>query len=159
MSLMSGRLMRDQTLCYIPLFDYHQRGIPDIGEGFFYLLTFGVTARKGRATDNKAAIPGVFFDDDFQITKQSAIMAFSLITNDTMNAVTALELYRNKNVVEKAFGNLKERLNMRRTLVSSEQSLDGKVFIQFVALIRHSASNILRIIFFDMRPQPSNNIS
>ncbi len=52
-----------------------------------------------------------------------------------MDAVNALELYRNKDVVEKAFGNLKERLNMRRALVSSEQSLDGKLFVQFVALI------------------------
>ena len=60
---------------------------------------------------------------------------FALITNVTMNAVTALEFYRNKDVIEKAFGNLKERLNMRRTLVSSEQSLDGKLFVQFVALI------------------------
>jgi transposase len=60
---------------------------------------------------------------------------FALITNEKMDAVTALELYRNKDVVEKAFGNLKERLNMRRTLVSSEQSLDGKLFVQFVALI------------------------
>lgn len=60
---------------------------------------------------------------------------FALITNETMDAVTALELYRNKDVVEKAFGNLKDCLNMRRTLVSSEQSLDGKLFVQFVALI------------------------
>jgi len=60
---------------------------------------------------------------------------FALITNEAMDAVTALELYRNKDVVEKAFGNLKERLNMRRTLVSSEQSLEGKLFVQFVALI------------------------
>ncbi|OMF18506.1 transposase [Paenibacillus sp. FSL H8-0548] len=60
---------------------------------------------------------------------------FALVTNETMDAVTALELYRNKDVVEKAFGNLKERLNMRRTLVSSEQSLDGKLFVEFVALI------------------------
>ena len=60
---------------------------------------------------------------------------FALITNETMDAVTALELYRNKDVVEKAFGNLKERLNMRRALVSSEQSLEGKLFVQFVALI------------------------
>ena len=52
-----------------------------------------------------------------------------------MDAVTALELYRNKDVVEKAFGNLKERLNMRRVLVSSEQSIEGKLFVQFVALI------------------------
>jgi len=60
---------------------------------------------------------------------------FSMITNETMDGATALELYRNKDVVEKAFGNLKERLNMRRALVSSEQSLDGKLFVQFVALI------------------------
>jgi len=52
-----------------------------------------------------------------------------------MDAITALELYRNKDVVEKAFGNLKERLNMRRTLISSEQSLEGKLFVNFVALI------------------------
>ncbi len=48
---------------------------------------------------------------------------------------TALEIYRNKDLVEQAFGNLKERLNLRRTLVSSEQSLDGKLFVEFVALI------------------------
>lgn len=60
---------------------------------------------------------------------------FALITNEKMDPVTALELYRNKDIVEKAFGNLKERLNMRRALVSSEQSLDGKLFVQFVALI------------------------
>ncbi len=60
---------------------------------------------------------------------------FVLLTNETMDAVTALEIYRNKDLVEKAFGNLKERLNLRRTLVSSEQSLDGKLFIEFVALI------------------------
>ena len=60
---------------------------------------------------------------------------FALLTNETIDAITALELYRNKDVVEKAFGNLKERLNMRRTLVSSEQSLDGKLFVEFVALI------------------------
>jgi transposase len=52
-----------------------------------------------------------------------------------MDAVTALELYRNKDVVEKAFGNLKERLSMRRALVSSEQILEGKLFVLFVALI------------------------
>ena len=58
-----------------------------------------------------------------------------LLSNEKMSAIKALELYRNKDVVEKAFGNLKERLNMRRTLVSSEQSLDGKLFVEFIALI------------------------
>ncbi len=40
-----------------------------------------------------------------------------------------------KDIVEKGFGNLKERLNMRRLLVSSEKGLDGKIFTEFVALI------------------------
>ena len=60
---------------------------------------------------------------------------FALISNETMDATTALHLYRRKDVVEKAFGNIKERLNMRRLLVSSERSLDGKLFVEFVALI------------------------
>jgi len=60
---------------------------------------------------------------------------FVLLTNESMDAITALEIYRNKDVAEKAFGNLKERLNMRRMLVSSEQSLEGKLFVTFIALI------------------------
>ncbi len=60
---------------------------------------------------------------------------FALMSNDIQDAVQALEVYHNKDVVEKAFENLKERLNLRRLAVSSEQSLDGKLFVQFVALI------------------------
>ena len=60
---------------------------------------------------------------------------FALITNEKMDAMTALHLYRMKDVVEKGFGNLKERLNLRRLLVSSERSLDGKIFTEFIALI------------------------
>lgn len=60
---------------------------------------------------------------------------FALLSNEKMDSIEALELYRNKDVAEKAFGNLKERLNLRRTLVSSEQGLDGKLFVEFIALI------------------------
>jgi len=45
---------------------------------------------------------------------------FVLISNDIKDSLEALKLYRSKNLIEKAFGNLKERLNMRRTSVSSE---------------------------------------
>ncbi len=60
---------------------------------------------------------------------------FALVSNEIKDPIKALDIYRNKDLVEKAFGNLKERLSMRRLLVSSEQSLDGKLFVQFVALI------------------------
>ncbi len=66
---------------------------------------------------------------------------FALLSNEKMSSIRALELYRNKDLVEKAFGNLKERLNLRRTLVSSEQSLNGKLFVEFVALIYLSHIN------------------
>jgi transposase len=60
---------------------------------------------------------------------------FALISNDIKDPIKALEIYRNKDLAEKAFGNLKERLNFRRALVSSDQSLDGKLFVEFIALI------------------------
>ncbi len=60
---------------------------------------------------------------------------FALVSNEVKDPVLALVIYRRKDIVEKAFGNLKERLNCRRLLASSEASLDGKLFVEFVALI------------------------
>jgi len=60
---------------------------------------------------------------------------FVLLSSEKMDSINALELYRNKDIIEKAFGNLKDRLNLRRTLVSSESGLDGKLFVGFVGLI------------------------
>jgi transposase len=60
---------------------------------------------------------------------------FALVGNDTMDAGQALSLYRNKDIVEKAFDNVKDRLDMRRMIVSSDLSLDGKLFVDFIALI------------------------
>ena len=64
--------------------------------------------------------------------KQEAIDAarerygfFVLISNEVKDPVTALSLYRMRDIVEKAFWNIKERLNLRRTLTSSESALDG----------------------------------
>lgn len=60
---------------------------------------------------------------------------FVLLSNGVKDTEKALEIYRCKDLVEKAFGNLKERLGMRRMSVSSEESLEGKLFVQFIALI------------------------
>ena len=60
---------------------------------------------------------------------------FVLLSNDIKDPVEALEIYRAKDLIEKAFGDLKERLNMRRESVASEENLEGKLFVQFVALI------------------------
>ena len=60
---------------------------------------------------------------------------FALLSNELKDPAEALSLYRSKDIVEKAFGNLKERLNFRRMQVSSETSLNGKLFVEFIALI------------------------
>ena len=60
---------------------------------------------------------------------------FALISNTVKDPIEALEIYRNKDLAEKAFGDIKERLGGRRMAVSSELSLDGKLFVQFIALI------------------------
>ena len=44
-------------------------------------------------------------------------------------------MYRRKDRVEKAFGDVKGRLDVRTPRVSSEETLDGKVFCVFVALV------------------------
>jgi len=74
--------------------------------------------------------------------KQPAINAarknfgfFVLLSNSVKDPAEALKIYRAKDMIEKSFNDLKDRLNMRRTSVSSEENLDGKLFLQFVALI------------------------
>jgi len=74
--------------------------------------------------------------------KQAAIDAarknfgfFALLSNGVKDPVEALHIYQSKDLIEKAFSDLKDRLNMRRTSVSSEENLEGKMFLQFIGLI------------------------
>ena len=59
---------------------------------------------------------------------------FVLMSNGIKDPVEALKIYRLKDLIEKSFGNLKERLSMRRMAVASEENFEGKLFVQFVAL-------------------------
>jgi transposase len=60
---------------------------------------------------------------------------FALLSSVELSSIVALELYRNRDLVEKAFGDVKDRLNLRRVLVSSEQGLDGKLFVCYLGLV------------------------
>jgi transposase len=74
---------------------------------------------------------------------------FALLTDTVKDPAIALSVYRNKDVVEKAFYNIKNRLNPNKTAVSSSDNLDGKLFIEFVALI---------IISFIHKKMKDNNL-
>lgn len=58
-----------------------------------------------------------------------------LLSNDIKDPVEALKTYRNKDVVEKAFDNLKNGLDLKRLRVHLEGNMKGRLFIQFIALI------------------------
>ena len=59
---------------------------------------------------------------------------FAMISNEVKDPVQALALYRRKDLIEKTFENIKDRLGFKRMHVSSEKSLDGKMFVEFIAL-------------------------
>jgi transposase len=50
-----------------------------------------------------------------------------------------LEVYRNKDIVENCFDDLKNQLDMKRLRVHSSQLMDSRIFLQFLALIIISA--------------------
>jgi transposase len=77
----------------------------------------------------------VSYKDETIRERMDSMGYFVLLSNDIKEPSTALGVYRKKDMVEKAFDNLKERLEMRRTTVRSDQTLSGKFFLQFLALI------------------------
>jgi len=64
---------------------------------------------------------------------------FILITNTFKEPIITLETYRNKDVVENCFDDLKNQLDMKRLRVHSSASMDTRLFLQFPALIYISA--------------------
>lgn len=67
--------------------------------------------------------------------KQNHIGWFVIISNKTKDATEALRSYRQKDVIEKGFDDLKNDLDMRRLGIHSNTSMEGRIFIQFVLLI------------------------
>ena len=58
-----------------------------------------------------------------------------MISNKTKDAAEALWAYQQKDVVENGFDHLKNDLDMRRLRIHSNAPMEGRIFIQFIALI------------------------
>ena len=85
------------------------------------------TAKRGRQISYNQPVINAY--------KKNAAGYLVLLSNDTKNPIKAIKTYRNKDVVEKSFDNLKNRLDMKRLRVHLEGSMKGYLFIQFIALI------------------------
>lgn len=58
-----------------------------------------------------------------------------ILTTKFKDPLEALAVYREKDVVEKCFDNLKNDLDMKRLRVHASERMKSRLFIQFVALI------------------------
>lgn len=61
-----------------------------------------------------------------------------IISNDIKYTDKIIETYRNKDVVEKSFDNLKNELDLSRLRIHSDKAMDGRIFVGFIALILQS---------------------
>jgi transposase len=61
---------------------------------------------------------------------------FTLLSNDaTLTCWEALDVYRSQDQIEKAFNDVKDRLDIRTSGVHNQETVTGKLFTMFVALI------------------------
>ena len=67
-------------------------------------------------------------------------MRVFLIAETDFKKTTAeiLNIYRNRDVVEKSFDNLKNGIDMKRLHCQTYETVKGKVFVSFVALVIRS---------------------
>lgn len=97
-------------------------------EEFFIIKT---TPKRGmKVTYNNAAIRK-------HIGRYTGFQA--LLSNSIKDPVKALQVYRDKDVVEKSFDDLKNQLDMKRLRMHNSRTTDGRLFVQFIALIYMSA--------------------
>jgi transposase len=61
-----------------------------------------------------------------------------LISNSVTDTAKALHLYRTKDVVEKSFFRIKNSLGIHRVRVHSQEVLEGKMLVAFLALVLNS---------------------
>jgi transposase len=71
------------------------------------------------------------------ISRYAGFMA--LLSNKIKDPVKALQVYRDKDKVEKCFDDLKNQLDMKRLRMHTSATADGRLFVQFIALIYISA--------------------
>lgn len=107
--LKQGNLVRNHT-------DYYKQ--------FFFVKD---TPKRGRKVE--------YNEEAIQKHKINTLGWFVLITNDIKEASQALTIYRQKDAVEKGFDDLKNDLDMKRLRIHSEAAVDGRLFLQFLALI------------------------
>ena len=92
-----------------------------------------------RRSQNAASGVTVSIREDVVASELETVGWFVLLSNHVDNAQTAYDIYRAKDVVEKGFLKYKNHLGLDRLRVHSDDRMQNKIFIAFIALIIASA--------------------
>ena len=93
-----------------------------------------------------------FIRDTQKINSIISLLGFFIIVETDFNAssLEILSTYRQRDVVEKSFDNLKNELDMKRLFCHSDGTMEGKMFVVFFALILRSCmQNKLRAYLYE----------
>ncbi len=63
----------------------------------------------------------------------------AIFTTKFKDPLEALQIYRDKDIIEKCFDDLKNSLDMKRLRMHTIETVDGRLFVQFISLIFTSA--------------------
>src|SRR5690554_5930990 len=141
---------KDRRRCYIHLY-YNAHAAADTIDGFTEeLLTYKEELESGRlVSDHEEAYKTFFIIKETPVRGRKVLYNheaiqryrnqyagfYGILTNVFKDPVEALRVYRNKEAVEKCFDDLKNQLDMKRLRIHSSPAMDGRLFVQFIALI------------------------
>jgi transposase len=80
-------------------------------------------------------IENISLNEEAALQNVSNFGFFVLLSNKNSSTEDVLQIYRNKDIIEKAFENLKDCLDVTRTEVHSVIAFNNKIFLCYVALI------------------------
>lgn len=103
------------------------RKVPEHEEAYANFFTCHRTPKRGlKVTYNNAAI---------EAARKRYVGFHALLSTKIKDPMEALKVYREKDIVEKCFDDLKNELDMKRLRVHNACRMQSRLFIQFVALI------------------------
>ena len=103
------------------------KSIDDIDETLRNYLIVVETPKRGLRVE--------FNEYQIQNARKKYCGFFCIFSNKIKDANEALRVYRDKDVVENCFDDLKNHMDMKRLRVHTASTMDGRLFLQFIALI------------------------
>lgn len=140
----------DGRRCYLHLYYNAQKAASDYDEFTAWLLDRREKRLSGKTDKDEDELDRRFFivketpqrgrQVDFNETaiekhRKRYAGFFCLLTTEKRDPQEALAIYRNKDVVENCFDDLKNGLDMKRLRIHSSEAMRARLFIQFLALV------------------------